>query len=207
MTDWAVIPVKPLDAGKTRLATTLSTDERLDLNRSFLKRTLRVALSVFPAGRIIVVSRCAEARAMAEASGACAHREENTGLNAALEAGAHLARAAGAERVLSLSTDLPLLQPADLKAMLDTRPGVAIARDRRGSGTNALLQAPGTLHYAYGNDSFAAHARAAETAQQALTIIDRPGLRFDIDTPEDWRHWRTCRETTGSVTSNMTVIR
>jgi 2-phospho-L-lactate guanylyltransferase len=208
MSDWAIIPVKALGAGKTRLASVLTADERRDLNRSFLKHTLRAVLAVFPPQKIVVVSGCTEARAMARAAGMCALVEEASSLNAALEAGADQARAAGAKRVLSLSTDLPYLQPEDLRIMLGAPvQNVVVAPDQRGIGTNALLQPPGAIRYAYGDDSHVAHAGAAKAAHLTLTVVDRPGLRFDIDTPEDWRRWQTCREGNGAVSSSMTAIR
>jgi len=40
MTLWAIVPVKPLRWGKSRLAGVLTQEERVDLNRQLLIHTL-----------------------------------------------------------------------------------------------------------------------------------------------------------------------
>ena len=40
MTLWAIVPVKPLRYGKSRLAGTLTEDQRTELNRALLQHTL-----------------------------------------------------------------------------------------------------------------------------------------------------------------------
>ncbi len=195
MNIWAVIPTKPFHEGKTRLAAILKVEERRTLNRTFLERTLRVALQIFPSNRVIVVSRSAEARAMAERCGVQVMTEEQPGdLNTALGRASRFAQDSGAEGILSLSADLPLLESADLSAMLDLAPprGIVIAGDRNHVGTNALLIQPANLiRYEYGHNSFAAHIDAARQATVHPIIIDRLGLGFDIDTPEDWKAWHS----------------
>jgi 2-phospho-L-lactate guanylyltransferase len=64
---------------------------------------------------------------------------------------------------------------------------MAIAGDRAGTGTNALVISPvGRIPYLYGIGSFAAHRRAAASAGATLEIVRRAGLSFDIDTPDDF---------------------
>ncbi len=41
MTLWAIVPVKPLRRGKSKLAGTLSEDERAELNRILLEHTIQ----------------------------------------------------------------------------------------------------------------------------------------------------------------------
>jgi len=43
----------------------------------------------------------------------------------------------------------------------------------------------GAIPYRYGPDSFVAHHQAAAAAGLALENVRRPGLSFDIDTPDD----------------------
>jgi 2-phospho-L-lactate guanylyltransferase (CobY/MobA/RfbA family) len=40
MTLWAIVPVKPLRRGKSRLADVLTSEERTDLNRHLLENTI-----------------------------------------------------------------------------------------------------------------------------------------------------------------------
>ena len=95
-----------------------------------------------------------------------------------------LASVLGQDRVLVIHADLPLLNAADVDALLAeaSRAGAAIAPDRAGTGTNALaLVAPAAVKTAFGVDSFALH----KAMFPAAAIIKRPGLALDIDFPED----------------------
>lgn len=181
MTLRLVLPARPPREGKQRLAAVLSADERETLNRAFFERTLSIACAVLPPASILVVSRSDELLARATARGAEPLRETGTGLNAALEqAAAHVGSAA----LLSLSCDLPLLDAADLEAMLAESAQVVLASDRAGTGTNALLVRPaGAIPYLYGPESAAAHREAAGILPFAS--IQRPGLACDIDMPDD----------------------
>jgi len=158
------------------------------------ERTLSVALEVFPAERLVAISRSMEARAIAKSLGAHALEEtDDSDLNVALTTASQFADDAGAEGILSLSCDLPLLAADDLRAMLHnaSNGGVAIARDRVRVGTNAMLVAPaGLIPYRFGRESFAAHDKDANETGKLVTIVDRPGLAFDIDTSVDFENWR-----------------
>ena len=69
MTIWAIIPARPLEEGKSRLAEALTPAERQRLNQNFFRRTLDVTASVIGRERTLVVSRSEElliaARSMA----------------------------------------------------------------------------------------------------------------------------------------------
>ena len=57
MTLWAIVPVKPLRRGKSRLAGTLSDEERAELNRLLLERTLKTLIDLKEVAEVLVVSR------------------------------------------------------------------------------------------------------------------------------------------------------
>lgn len=183
MTLRLILPVRPPREGKQRLAPVLGPEERHALNRAFFERTLAIASSVLPPAAIIVVSRAPEVLALAEARGVQPLLEQgDAGLNAALDQAAALLGKSDA--ALSLSIDLPLLDPSDLAAMISASADIILAPDRAGTGTNALCVAPvGAIPYCYGLGSAAAHREAATGLRFA--VIDRPGLACDIDTPED----------------------
>ena len=68
--------------------------------------------------------------------------------------------------------------------------GVAIAPDRAGTGTNGLaLRPPDAIAFRFRGSSFAAHRAAAEAAEVPMVEVHRPGLAFDLDTPEDLARW------------------
>src|SRR5207244_521200 len=104
-----------------------------------------------------VIGGDADVRQLSEASGAGWRPEPSVGLNQSL---AEVLRTAGSENVLYLPADLPLLTPEDIETLLDTDKHVAIAPDRWGSGTNALLlPAASGFRPALGAGSLALHIR------------------------------------------------
>ncbi|HEY6578358.1 MAG TPA: hypothetical protein VIY09_03475, partial [Rhizomicrobium sp.] len=104
--------------------------------------------------------------------------------NAALSQAARSERASGASKLLILASDLPMLGKADLAAMIEH--SCAVASDRRGGGTNALLW-PATRRpgFHFGENSFALHCAAARRAGFEPQIVSRPGLAHDLDLPDD----------------------
>ena len=97
------------------------------------------------------------------------------------------------ERLVVLHGDLPNLAADDVAALIDAAaggPAVAIAPDRLGTGTNGLaLRPPGVIGFRFGAGSFAAHRAEAQTAGVDPAVVVRPGLAFDLDTPEDLARW------------------
>ena len=53
---WAIIPVKPLGAGKSRLAAVLGVEQRAALNKHLFGRVLHATLGVFKPERVVVVT-------------------------------------------------------------------------------------------------------------------------------------------------------
>ena len=98
--------------------------------------------------------------------------------------------AAGANALLVLPIDLPLVSATALEQLLKplqdaARPLVALVPDRHGRGTNALLLSPpDAIDFAFGGDSRRAHAACAKEAGARYVEVDGP-LSVDVDTPED----------------------
>jgi 2-phospho-L-lactate guanylyltransferase len=189
---WAIIPAKPFAAAKTRLNAVLDDDEREALAQEMLERTLATALGAGGISRVMVVSRDPEAQTLARARRADVVEEaEGVGLNEALRLATAAALRGGAEAVLVLPTDLPLLLPDDLDALQERcspPPAVVVAPDRFRRGTNALVVAPPALiEYAFGDDSYHIHIARANAVGARLEICVRPGLRLDVDGPDDLR--------------------
>ncbi len=188
-----IIPVKPLRESKTRLAHLLSADERAALMGCLLQRTL-AAVRQTAVSQIIVVSGDAAVWRQAAAAGAAVLREKRPfALNDAVTQARDLAVRQGAEAVLILPADLPLLQTADIIAMLDTAhsrpaaPFMLICGDETEQGTNALLlspPAPFTFHF--GPGSFARHLQEARENGRSVQVVNGRSLQFDLDTEADW---------------------
>ena len=76
MTLWAIVPVKPLRRGKSRLAGTLSDEERAELNRLLLEHTLKTLIDLKEVAEVLVVSRDSSALALARDLGARTVQED-----------------------------------------------------------------------------------------------------------------------------------
>lgn len=186
MTCFAVMAVRPVDEGKSRLADELTAGERVSLNINMFRHVFEVVSQVFPAENIVVISRSEPLLDEARARGAHGAAETSCDLNAALTEASRIAVGRGATALLTISSDLPFLEPDDVRAMLDAKGDVVIATDRLRIGTNALLvRRPFAMPYRYGGESLAAHKMAAAEAGLTITVVERPGLARDIDTPAD----------------------
>jgi 2-phospho-L-lactate guanylyltransferase len=190
MTLWAIVPVKPLRHGKSRLAGVLTPDERTDLNRRLLDHTLATLSAIPEIEHVLVVSRDQSALALARSHGARTVLEDGAPkLNVALARATIVARTYATRGVLIIPADLPLVAPEDVRAMLELGqdpPVVVVAPDRRRQGTNALLVCPaGLIEYDFGPGSFQRHCERARQAQARLEILELPSLALDMDLPED----------------------
>jgi len=121
--------------------------------------------------------------------------QRGMGLNEGLDQARSQAILDGIDTLIVLHGDLPNLRPGDIETLIgalpaDRSPGVAIAPDRAGTGTNGLaLQPPGVIGFRFGIGSFAAHAAEVERAGVPCVAVNRAGLAFDLDTPADLARW------------------
>jgi len=195
MTIWAIVPVKPLRLGKSRLSGVLSDDERALLNRTCLEQTLGTLKGTSEISQTLVVSRDPSALAIARQYGARTVLEDGTpDLNGALTRATLLARNYATRGVLVLPADLPLLTRDDVLAILkavSAAPCVVISPDRHDNGTNALLVAPGGLiKYDFGPGSFERHCAEATREGATLQVVRNAHIMLDLDTPEDLEAFR-----------------
>lgn len=190
MSLWAIVPVKPLRRGKSRLASILNEEERTRLNQSMLGHTLKVLSEVREIEHTLVVSRDPAALTLARDYQARTLLEDGSPqLNTALRRATAVAQAYSTEEVLILPADLPLLSPDDIRTIIrkaDRSPIMVICPDRRGSGTNALLVSPaGLIDYSFGIGSFQRHCDRAIKFSIPLEIVNLPSVALDLDLPED----------------------
>jgi len=191
MTLWAIVPVKPLRRGKSRLAGTLTEDERTELNRALLQHTLETLSELKEVDGVLVVSRDPNALTIARNHGARTVQEDGQPeLNTALKRATIVAQVYATRGVLVLPADLPLVTRDDILALIQRAvepPVVVIAPDRHKKGTNALLiSPPGLIEYDFGENSFQRHCELIKKAGARLEIVDLPSLGLDLDLPEDF---------------------
>jgi 2-phospho-L-lactate guanylyltransferase len=187
---WAIVPVKPLRRGKSRLAKVISAEERADLNQYLLEHTIQVLSTIDEIENVLVISRDTEALALARNLGARTVQENGSpGLNTALTRAVEIAKSYGTSGILVIPADLPRLDAEDIRKILVHRndpPVVVIAPDRKKVGTNALFVCPPDLiEFKYGIGSFKKHSQAAVEAGARLEICDLASLELDLDEPED----------------------
>ncbi len=190
MTLWAIIPVKPLQRGKSRLAGVLSQEERTNLNRRLLAHTIDTLKTIPEIEQVLVISRDPGALSLAREHGARTVQENGASqLNIALARATIVAKNYVTRGVLIVPADLPLLTPEDVRAMMERAidpPVVVVAPDRHRRGTNALLVCPaGVIDYDFGPDSFQRHCERTLQAGARLEVCDLPSLALDVDLPED----------------------
>ena len=190
---WAIIPVKPLGAGKSRLAAVLGVEQRAALNKHLFGRVLNATLGVFKPERIAVVTADPLLLPLMRGQGVHALEDQGGGLNAALGLGCRYAADRGARAITVLPSDLPNVTGDDVRALitaLGSRPGCVIAPDQQEQGTNALALAPPEPDFfRFGLDSFQAHLAAAKARGMKMRILRRPGLAHDLDTPDEYRRY------------------
>jgi 2-phospho-L-lactate guanylyltransferase len=190
----AIVPVRSLDTGKSRLGEPLDAEERADLVLAMLRRTVEAALEARRLSGVVVVSMDSELLRDVREMGATSLHQETSGLNEGLDE-ARTAAKPEATAILVLPADLPDVAASAIDQLAEAaelavgcgpnQPVVALVPDRHGTGTNALLVAPpDTIDFHFGEGSREAHRKAAAAAGACYMELDGP-LTFDVDTPED----------------------
>jgi 2-phospho-L-lactate guanylyltransferase len=187
---WAIVPAKPLAKAKSRLATILNPAQRKSLVIAMLGHVLDVLTQVDLLAQILVVSADPEIGALTVAHHTTYYPEIDTpGLNLSLLRTRRYAQAQGAQRILILPADLPLMKPESIVSLLrqvEDTPSIVIVPDYRGCGTNALLLAPpDVIPFDFGDGSFQRHLTWAKSRGVSPVIFHAPDLERDIDVPED----------------------
>lgn len=191
-----LVPVRGLEAAKSRLGGALDAEERRALVEGLLARTVGAAGAIPGVVLVAVVSPDPEALALASRLGASSVRQVGSGLNEGLEAGREWARTADPDALLVVPADLPAVSEQTLATLVAAgrraataggpgRPTVLLVPDRAGSGTNALFLAPpDAIAFRFERDSRRAHAELARRAGAVYRELGGP-LALDLDTPED----------------------
>jgi 2-phospho-L-lactate guanylyltransferase len=181
--------VKRFSGAKQRLASGIEDERREALVAAMLEDALEAIAAARSIERTIVVSGDPRVQEIVAASTAEVLPDPaDEGHVVAALAGVARAEADGADCVVLLPGDCPLLDPKELDSLLTGLPErfVAIVPDRHGTGTNALaLAPPGAIRPAFGEGSCARHVAAAREAGVPYAVEELPSLALDLDTPAD----------------------
>jgi 2-phospho-L-lactate/phosphoenolpyruvate guanylyltransferase len=186
-----ILPVKRFASAKRRLEEALASGSRRALAEAMLSDVLTALRRVAAIDRIVVVTADPIAQRIAEGHGALTVDDPaESGQDQAVARAIGRARELDAAQALCLAGDCPLLDPAELDALLG-RPRTAercavIVPDRHGTGTNGLLLCPpDAIQPRFGPDSFARHQRLLHEAGITPEIAELPSIGLDVDTPDD----------------------
>ena len=183
----AVIPMKPLSAGKSRLAKTLSPDERASISIGMLRRVL-LALRGASIDPIWVVGGDERVKNLARNLGGIWHEEMGRDLNDTLGKAVEQAFLRG-KSALYIAGDLPFVKPSDIHSFIQasrSAGNVTLAPARRDGGTNAILIPHGVMFKPQlGRRSFSKHLSQAAKLETSVAIAYSPGLGLDLDIVDD----------------------
>lgn len=191
-----LLPLKEFAAAKQRLAGVLSAPERAQLFEAMVDDVLNV-LTAHPAiERVVLCSRDRAAVWLARYYEVEFLHEDQLGapaggLNTVVNAAVQRCLAQGADELMVVHGDLPLLGEDDVSRFVAAHraargPAVTIAPDRRHSGTNLMAwRALPTFVAQYGAHSLQRHSEQARALGAALTLCNLPGACCDIDEPDD----------------------
>jgi len=187
---WAIVPVKPLNRAKSRLAAKLAPEVREQLAGAMLVHTLTAIQASQSVSGILVISRDNRALVLARKHGARTVQESGTPeLNPALERASQVITSWNARAALVLPADIPLLMAEDVEELVQQgrfHQSVVITPDRHEMGTNALfMRPPGLIPFLFGEASFARHVAAAEAIGAEVHVHRSERLMLDLDTPDD----------------------
>lgn len=177
----AIVPFRGGNDTKSRLRGSMSNGDRLQLAHRLLEHVLCVLSQVSDITHYAVVSPQAIPGTMVIA-------DHGAGLNEALGIGAKWAIDAGADAMLVVPADLPLLARADIDDIIALLPeglGGVVAPSKDG-GTGALaLRPPQAIQAAFGVGSASRHLELIRAAGGVGRELHRPGLALDVDEPAD----------------------
>jgi 2-phospho-L-lactate guanylyltransferase len=190
-----VLLMKDFELAKTRLSSVLDPAARRVIATDFAL----AALDAVGPGALVVAGSESAARVARVTGNEVVVEERAGGQNPAARLGIEAAVERGADAVLLLSSDLPLIDApvvARLLAWADGQPRpvvVAVPAIGRG-GTNALyLAPPDAIELHFGDDSLAKFEADARSRGVRFETYDSPELALDVDEPSDLAAFRERR--------------
>lgn len=193
----AIVPMKPIYEGKSRLNSVLSIDKRASLSLMLLQNVLQSINNTKTYVEPRVVGGDRWVQSMANQESAKWEPDFGGGPNKVVKDAALGAFDIGIKGIIVIPGDLGFLNPSDIDQMIDLSKGLTravIARATADGGTNAILMPKGMLiDPSFGPGSFERHLHLANVANIPMSICNAKGFEFDLDRPEDLLAYRQSR--------------
>ena len=185
-----LIPVKDLSKANERLASVLSKKQRTDLAYVMLEDVFSAVGESKLADNRVVVTLDRKAEKMALEEGFDVIREETqSGESSSVDLAMQVCRKMGAQSVLVIPGDAPLITGEDLDFVLEKEQkgkSVILIPSEDELGTNAILRKPpDSIPSMFGDDSFRKHKEEAERRYVPYDVYKNFNISIDIDEPED----------------------
>lgn len=184
--DAGILPVKRLDAAKSRLDALFDPGQRRELAAAMLEDALDLCAAAKFISWHVLSADDTVLRKGAERGFATVEDPPSGGLNDSLTYA--IERLSKADSVTIIPADAPLATVAELQDILDTGAisDVVVVPAERDAGTNGLyLSPPDLMAPRFGESSFSSYLRNAHETGLRCSILPLEGLALDIDSPED----------------------
>jgi 2-phospho-L-lactate guanylyltransferase len=182
----AILPVKRFEAAKQRLSGELPASYRAQLAGAMVRDVLESLSRASEIDSTVIVSgQIEESPGTGVVVVADPH---DAGQSPAALAGMKRAAELGHDLALLVPGDCPLLDPAEVDALVaEARQlDLVVVPDRHGTGTNALALDPrGPFEPSFGPGSLARHVQQARELGLRFEVSEVPSLALDLDTPDD----------------------
>lgn len=186
----AIVPIRSLSTGKSRLEGVLGRAQLERLCLSMMEDVLTALLAVPALDRVVVATPDRSAGRAAEALGAEAFVGDDPGLNAAVDAACRRLSGQGVHVSLSVLGDVAAAESDDFARLLAET--IALAKESHGEavglapsddgGTAALVRSPAdVVQSRFGHDSAAVYRAQCKAFDIRLCELRLPSLRLDLD--------------------------
>jgi 2-phospho-L-lactate guanylyltransferase len=187
---FAVVPVKDLSKAKERLSSILSQTERTVLAYAMLEDVLRAMKGSRLLDRLFVVTSDENAIELAKILGVEIIKEtKQEGESTSVDYASKICKNMGAQSVLVIPGDTPLVTPGDVDLILEKErsyPSVVLVPARDDMGTNAIFRKPpDVIPSRFGYDSFKKHINEARQRNIPCEVYNLSTVALDVDEPED----------------------
>lgn len=187
---WAVVPAKEFRLSKTRLSDVLHDRQRQYLCDAMLRDVLSTLSSCVGIAGILVVTRDAEAKKIAnEFDAQIVDSPIEIGASAAISAAAKILASEGHSAMLAIMSDLPLITCKEISDLLTehaSSPAATLVPSRNGFGTNAALCSPPDLvPFRFDGRSLLHNQDISSRNGATVRVKNLDGLGLDIDTSGD----------------------